>query len=124
MAIVKSTSKVGDEEVDIYIEVDRVPEVQDLENPYQDVRESLAKKAATAVGDLFGEGLALSRKCAAKVIDSVQQMGNDIKPHEFEVQLTIKLDSEMGAVIAKASTGGQMQVTMKWTLKETPKQLY
>jgi hypothetical protein len=55
-------------------------------------------------------------------MDSVSQMSDSIKPNEFEVQLAIKFDSEMGAFIAKASAGAQMQVTMKWTLQKTPKQ--
>ncbi len=115
MAIVKSTSKVGDQEIDIYIEVDREPTSKDSDVIF---RENAAQKAVKAVGDLFGDGLALTRNCAAKVIDSVNQMNDAIKPNEFEVQLAIKLDSEMGAVIAKAIAGAQMQVTMKWTLKE------
>lgn len=118
MPVVKSTRVVDGETVDIYIEVDEVPQV----SPYKDVRDSAAKKAVTAVGDLFGDGLMLSRQCATQVIDSVKQMHEAVKPNEFEVQLAIKLDSEVGAVIAKASAGAQMQVTMKWTLKETPKQ--
>ena len=117
MAIVKSTSQINGQEVDIYIEVDREPSV---ETPFKDTREGRGEKAAKAVGDLFGQGLALSRKCAAQVIESVQQMSDEIKPNEFEVQLAIKLDSEVGALIAKATTGGQIQVTMKWKLKNTP----
>lgn len=117
MVIVKSTSQIDGQEVDIYIEVEREPSAK---TPFEDTRESMGEKAAKAVGDLFGQGLALSRKCAAQVMENVQQMSDEIKPNEFEVQLAIKLDSEMGAVIAKATTGGQIQVTMKWTLKKTP----
>lgn len=122
MAVVKSISKVNGEEIDIYIEVDKVPEVSDSKKVYRDTRDNIAQKAVTTVGDLFGDGLSLSRKCAAQVISSVNQMNDAIKPNDFEVQLAIKLDSEVGAVIAKASAEAQMQVTMKWILKETPKQ--
>jgi hypothetical protein len=120
--IIKSTSEVEGEQIDIYIEVDEEPEVPDSNNPYQDVRESLAKKAVKAVGNVFGDGLALSRRCAREVIHSVNQMDDEVKPNEFEVQLAIKLNSEVGAALTKLGGEAQMQVTMKWTLKETPKQ--
>ncbi len=122
MPIIKSTSEVEGEQIDIYIEVDEEPEVPDSNNPYQDVRESLAKKAVKAVGNVFGDGLALSRRCAREVIHSVNQMDDEVKPNEFEVQLAIKLNSEVGAALTKLGGEAQMQVTMKWTLKETPKQ--
>jgi hypothetical protein len=120
--IIKSTSEVEGEQIDIYIEVDEVPQVSDSNNVYQDVRESLAKKAVKAVGNVFGDGLALSRKCAKEVIHSVNQMDDEVKPNEFEVQLAIKLNSEVGAALTKLGGEAQMQVTMKWTLKEKPKQ--
>lgn len=122
MPIIKSTSEVDGEQIDIYIEVDEVPQVSDSDNPYQDVRESLAKKAVKAVGNVFGDGLALSRRCAREVIRSVNQMDDEVKPNEFEVQLAIKLNSEVGAALTKFGGEAQMQVTMKWTLKEKPKQ--
>lgn len=122
MPIIKSTSEVEGEQIDIYIEVDEEPEVPDSDNPYQDVRESIAKKAIKAVGNVFGDGLALSRRCAREVIHSVNQMDDEVKPNEFEVQLAIKLNSEVGAALTKLGGEAQMQVTMKWTLKEKPKQ--
>jgi len=120
--IIKSTSEVEGEQIDIYIEVDEEPEVLDSDNPYQDVRESIAKKAIKAVGNVFGDGLALSRRCAREVIHSVNQMDDEVKPNEFEVQLAIKLNTEVGAALTKLGGEAQMQVTMKWTLKEKPKQ--
>jgi hypothetical protein len=120
--IIKSTSEVEGEQIDIYIEVDEEPQVPDSDNPYQDVRESIAKKAVKAVGNVFGDGLALSRRCAKEVIHSVNQMDDEVKPNEFEVQLAIKLNTEVGAALTKLGGEAQMQVTMKWTLKEKPKQ--
>ncbi len=125
MPIITSTSNtVNGEQIDIYIEVDEVPEGSDSKNPYTGVREreSLAKKAVKAVGNVFGDGLDLSRKCAEEVIRSVNQMSETVKPNEFEVQLAIKLNTEVGAALTKLGGEAQMQVKMKWTLKETPKQ--
>lgn len=120
MPIVKSTSQIDNEAIDIYIEVDRVPQLPDSDNPYQNVRG--AKEAVKAMGDLFGDGLALTRKCAVKVMESVKQMDDASRPNELEIQLAIKLNSEVGAAIVKAGSEAQMQVTMKWKLKETPTQ--
>ena len=120
MAIVKSISEIDGQEIDIYIEVDKEPTTTSQEELIFRGEETPSKKTAKTVGDLMGQGLALSRQCATKVVDSVSKMSNSIKPNEFEVQFAIKFDSEMGAFIAKASAGGQMQVTMKWTLQETP----
>ncbi|NER93242.1 MAG: hypothetical protein F6J86_05290 [Symploca sp. SIO1B1] len=120
MPIIKSTSEVDGEQVDIYIEVDQVPEVSDSGDIYQNARENTAQKSIKAMGDAFGEGLALSRKCAAQVVNSVNQMHDTVKPNEFEVQLAIKLSTEAGAILTKFGGEAQMQVTMKWKLKEKP----
>ncbi|MDF5711353.1 MAG: CU044_2847 family protein [Nostoc sp. S4] len=128
MPIIKSTSLVEGQLVDIYIEVDRQPEV-DVYNgydPYENTRDGAAQKAAKVVqdvGDAFGDGITLARQCAAKAIQNFQQMHNNTKPDELELQLGIKVGSEVGAIIAKASGEAQIQVTMKWKLKETPQQL-
>ena len=57
----------------------------------------------------------LARNCAVQVIEEVQEMNTDVCPDEFEIQLAIKLDSEIGAVLAKASAEAQMQIAMKWS---------
>ncbi|WP_138502293.1 CU044_2847 family protein [Nostoc sp. PA-18-2419] len=129
MPIIKSTSLVEGQLVDIYIEVDREPNVNNGYDPYQNTRDGSQQRVAQAVqdvGDVFGEGITLARQCAAKAIQSFQQMHHATKPDELELQLGIKVGSEVGAVIpviAKASGEAQIQVTMKWKLKETPQQL-
>ncbi len=123
MAIVKSTSEIDGEKVEIYIEVEKEPSEDDTDDFYRGAtRGNTAQEAIKEVRDLVGDGLTLSRQCAAKVIDSVNKMNDAIKPNEFEVQLGIMLDYEVGAIIAKAGAGAQMQVTMKWNLKETATQ--
>lgn len=122
MAIAKSISKIGDEEVIIYIEVDDDFKPLEKEKDNDDLlgkTRSQGSKVIQATGDLFGDGLALTRTCAAKVIESVKQMGEETKPSELQIQLGITLDSEAGVpMLAKAGVNAQMQVTMKWTLKE------
>jgi len=71
---------VGDEEVEIYIEVDREPTLDDDYDDGMSFRDDRnpAQKAVRAVGNLFGDGLALTRHCAAEIIDSVKQMEDGI----------------------------------------------
>jgi Trypsin-co-occurring domain 1 len=115
--IIKSTSVVDGEKIDIYIEVDVIPP-SDEDEIYRD---GGGEKAAKAVGDLFGKGLALSRSCATEVMHSIKQMNDAVKPNEFEVKIAIKLDSKVGfPMLVKLGAEAQMEVTMKWTLKETP----
>ena len=117
MAIVKTISQLGNEKIEINIQVNDDFKVQN--NPKPLSRGTSGKEVIEAAKDLFGDGLALTRNCAAKVIESVNQMSDDIKPNEFEMKLSITLDSEAGVpMLAKAGAEAQMEVTMKWKLKE------
>ena len=75
MKIVKSSSTIGDQEIEIYIQVDDKFQPQDEDMLFRD---DSGKKILTATSDLFGEGLKLTRNCAAKVIESVNKMGDNI----------------------------------------------
>ena len=52
------------------------------------------------------------------MIEIIKQ-GSNIKPNEFEMKLSITLDSDAGVpILVKAGAEAQMEVTMKWKLKE------
>ena len=117
MAIVKTISQLGNEKIEINIQVN--DDFEDQEDQEEEFRGNSGKEVIAAAKDLFGDGLALTRNCAAKVIESVTEMSDDIKPNEFEMKLSITLDSEAGVpMLAKAGAEAQMEVTMKWKLKE------
>ncbi|BAZ18138.1 hypothetical protein NIES4071_100210 [Calothrix sp. NIES-4071] len=119
MPIIQSTSIIDGEKVDIYIEVDTIPPSDDDE-VFRDSGERVVRVAK----DIFGRGLDLSRSCAREVIQSINRMSDAVKPNEFEVKLAIKLDSKAGVpVLVKLGAEAQMEVTMKWTLREPPKQV-
>lgn len=103
----------------IYVEVDQVREVEPADI-YGEVetRGDAAQKVVTLARDVFGDGIELARSCAARVAQGLSNLPETMKPDEFELQLAIKLDSEIGAVIAKASAGAQMQVSMRWRLTD------
>lgn len=113
MPVYENTEIINDQEVTIFIEVDRLPSAP---GPYQDLRDG--SKSLAVVGDLFGAGMTLVQNSAARVVDSMRQMNEAIKPDEFELQFAIKLDTEVGAIIAKTSSEAQLQVTMTWKRKE------
>jgi hypothetical protein len=118
MPIIKSKQVIDDQEVYIYIEVDHEPKRQAPKRGAMrggGSGKAAAKRVIETAEDLFGDGLELAKNCAAKVVDSIDSMNEKIRPEQVEVQLAIKLDSEVGAVLVKASAGAQMQITLKWS---------
>ena len=115
MQVYRNTQIIDGEEITIAIEVDRLPEP---EGPYRDLRDG--SSALSSVRDLFGSAMTLAQDSAARVTASMQKMNEAIKPDQFELQFAVKLDTEVGAVIAKSSAGAQLQVKMVWKTKESP----
>lgn len=113
MAIVQSTSVIDGQEITIYVEVDEAPILKGRFDEDQTRGELITKVVETAY-DVFGEGMVLVRNCARKAVEGVKKMDETFRPEEFELKLAIKFDSEVGAVIAKASSGAQLEVTMRW----------
>jgi hypothetical protein len=109
--IVRSTEEAEGGSVSILVEVDQLPGQPGV---YGDVRGDPAKKVIEGVQDVFGKGLELVRTCASQVVENVRKVREDQRPDEFQIQLAIKLDAEVGAILTKASAGAQMQVTMTW----------
>jgi hypothetical protein len=71
-------------------------------------------KIRCSAENLFSDGIALIETCAQAVVDQVSELGEAARPDELTVQFAIKLDSEVGAVIARASGSAQLQVSLKW----------
>ena len=107
------TQNIDGQEITIAIEVDKLP---DESGHYQNLREG--KKGLAKVGDLFGDGMNLAKNCAIRVINNLKEMSEITKPDEFQMQFSIKLDTEVGAIIAKTSTEAQLQVIMTWKVKK------
>jgi hypothetical protein len=119
MPIVKTEHPINGQNIDILIEVDDVPPTND---PYADDNlRSPATNVLDASRDLFGEGVALARNCAAVVVENIRQLDATILPSAFEVQFAVKLSSEMGAIITKLGAEAQLQITMKWEHKHDSK---
>jgi hypothetical protein len=58
--------------------------------------------------------MALIRTCAEQVADTVAKVSETAKPTGVEVQLGIKLDGEVGALIARTGVEAQLHVKLSW----------
>ena len=110
MPVVRSTEALEGDTVAILVEVDHPPAQPGV---YGDVRGG-AEKVIEGAQDVFGKGVQLARTCASQLAEGIRKAQEDQRPDEFQVQLAIKLDAEIGAILSKTSAGAQMQVTMTW----------
>ena len=108
MAIYKTEQEVNGEQIIIHIEMDDISESDDG-------LEGISSRLLETTRDVFGDGMKLARNCAVRVVEEVQEMTTDICPDEFEIQLAVKLDSQVGAVLVKMGAEAQMQIAMKWS---------
>jgi nitrate/nitrite-specific signal transduction histidine kinase len=87
-----------------------------LRGGFEAVKDEAEKALNLAMGSI--------RMMAYRVSKTIQDIEQDARPDEVEVEFSIKLDCESGAVIpmiAKTSAGGQFTVKFKWAL-ENPEQ--
>ncbi len=71
------------------------------------------------IGQPFEKGMELIRACAEQVAATVEKVSQSARPSEVEVELGIKFDGEVGALISKTGIEAHLQVTLKWSRKET-----
>ncbi|NEQ46974.1 MAG: hypothetical protein F6K00_26900 [Leptolyngbya sp. SIOISBB] len=117
MPIIRSTETIDGDEVTILVEVDKAPPKP---SPYDEPHRGndRSNKVIESARDVFDDGISLARACAKKAVNGINLLDDKFRPEEFELTLAISLDSEMGAFIAKASAGAQMEVTMRWKPRE------
>ncbi len=64
------------------------------------------------------------REMAFRVSQSIKEMGTEARPDEVEVEFSIKLECEGGAVVplvAKTTAGGQFNIRFKWSVEKPEK---
>ncbi|MEU6371852.1 CU044_2847 family protein [Streptomyces sp. NPDC046909] len=100
----------------VYVEVDAVADVGGPDDVYRgiDTRGNPAERVLEVARDVYADGLDLARRCARQAADRLQDLGEGLKPDEVELQLSIKLDAELGAVLVKSGAEAQLQVTFRW----------
>jgi|SRR5215467_6614331 len=100
----------------IYVELDAAESADGLGAVYGDVetRETSAAKVLSIARDVYADGLDLARRCAEQAARRFADVGEGLRPDEVELQLAIKLDAVLGAVLVKAGAEAQLQVTFRW----------
>jgi hypothetical protein len=66
----------------------------------------------------FDGALANVRTAAAVALANFRDM--DVRPDEIQLEFGLKLNAQAGAVIAKTSLDGHLQVTLTWRRTEPP----
>ncbi|MER5447172.1 CU044_2847 family protein [Streptomyces sp. NPDC002766] len=102
----------------IYVEMDTVPGATGSpDDVYHGIetRGDRAQRVLDAAGSVYADGLDLARRCARQAADRFADLGEGLKPDEVELQLSIKLDAQLGAVLVKSGAEAQLQVTFRWT---------
>ncbi|MHB9858273.1 CU044_2847 family protein [Streptomyces sp. YIM S03343] len=118
MAIV-THSAADDRGTPVYIEVDTAQSSDGLDEIYGGVG-TRGNPAARVVGmtrDVYEDGLRLARTLAAQAagrLGDLGDLGEGLTPDEIELQLAIRLDAELGAVLVKSSAEAQLQITFRW----------
>lgn len=95
--------------VDIYIEVD---DKSVSPGGGRDTRGGLDQIGHAQAA--FTKAMDLIHTCAEHVAETVGKIKEEARPHGFEIQLSIKIDAEVGAIIAKSRSEAQIQVTLRW----------
>lgn len=66
----------------------------------------------TQVGVTFDRAIGRVRDAAVAALGQFQQMSR--RPDEVAIKFGVKLDTEVGALIAKTGVEGQLEVTLTW----------
>ena len=116
MAVVVKSESTG-YSTPIYVEVESLVAADGLGAIYDDqTRETAAEKVLAIARDVYGDGLDLARRCAEQAASQFRSLGEGVKPDEAELQLAIKLDAGLGAVLVRSGVEAQLQVTFRWDL--------
>ncbi len=68
--------------------------------------------------EVFKKALEVIHTCAEQMGETIHKIPKAKRPSGFEVQFAVKIDSETNVIIAKATTGAQLQITVKWDRNE------
>jgi hypothetical protein len=106
-----------EEDLDVYIEFSDQYGIRKVSS-----RDNLAE-LKTQSERAMNLAMGTIRSMAWRISTSIQEIEREIMPDEIEVEFSLKMDVEAGAVvpiIAKTTTGGQFTVKFKWEI-ERPK---
>jgi hypothetical protein len=58
------------------------------------------------------------RSMAWRVTKTMDELEDNARPDEAEVEFGLNLDAEAGSILAKASAGAQLTVKLKWKIEQ------
>ncbi len=93
-------------ETEIYIEVD-----DERPDPYADIKH-LDKGAGESKA--VSRAMEVIRASATELASNLRGLAETVRPDECEVKFGVKLDTQVGAIFAKSSTGAQLEVRLLW----------
>jgi hypothetical protein len=106
----------ADGPIPIEVETDLRPASYDgLDAVYGDevTREGPAQRVVQVARDAYTDALDLARRCAAQAVRRFGELGEEARPDEIEMQLAIKVDAGVVALV-KSGAEAQLQVTFRW----------
>jgi len=110
--IIRETLNRPEGGIDIQIEVeDSSPAVFEQRMDYGPTREG----RFPLVERPFEKGMELIRACAEQVASVIDRIAESARPDEVEVELGVKFDGEVGALISRTGVEAHLQVTLKWS---------
>jgi len=114
MPVIASVTEIQGKKTTLYIEAERLPEDAEVKRNFEHTLGS-RPDVLGQVKDVFEDGLDIVVQCAKKAAHTIANIAADERPNDFEIELSVKLDSEVGAVLAKAKAGAHMTVKLRWS---------
>ncbi|MDQ1036181.1 hypothetical protein QFZ75_002597 [Streptomyces sp. V3I8] len=79
----------------------------------EQVRGRAAQRVVEVAHDAYTDGLELARRCAVQAVSRFGEIADGLRPDEIEMQLSIKVDAGMAALVTSKAEA-QLQVTFRW----------
>src|SRR5437899_3402944 len=118
MAIIRDTVQCNGQEIEVFIEVGDPVDTQTLlsrhDGAFPPDPLGAVQGGAHQVKNAFASARDLIGACASNVSEAVLKMTEKTRPSEWEVQIGIKFNSELNAILAKSQGEAQLEVTLRW----------
>ena len=88
--------------------------------PLEDTRRGFSnseESKTTQAKEKFENSINVLKSISTAVVKKLKEAGEGLAPDELEIKVGLKFSAETNAFIAKATSEGHLEVTMKWTDK-------
>ncbi|MGW5769082.1 CU044_2847 family protein [Streptomyces longwoodensis] len=82
-------------------------------------RDAAGRRVVRVAQDAYSDAIDLARRCAGQAVRRFAELGEDVRPDEIEMQLAIKVDAGVVALV-KSGAEAQLQVTFRWSTARPP----